>query len=81
MDQRLYRVRLSGDPEDLGRLVSAKHPAQALRHVAEDTWTVDLPTALEAAALVAAGVKVEDANGEPANASPQPEPDPNEPPF
>lgn len=65
MDTRLYLIRPKADPGALGRLVEAKHPSQALRHVASDTFTIDLPSALEAAALVKRGVAVEDPSAKP----------------
>lgn len=78
METRLYYVKSKEKPEDLGRLVEAKHPAQAFRHVGKDLIEVSLPTALEASKLVKAGVKVEDANGGPREPAPL---DPDEAPF
>lgn len=65
MDSRLYLIRPKADPGALGRLVEAKHPSQALRHVASDTFSIELPSALEAAALVKKGVTVEDSSAKP----------------
>lgn len=65
MDERLYRIRSKKDPNDLGRLIVAAHPAQAIRHVATDLLECTLPSALEAAELVKKGVKPERINGLP----------------
>lgn len=63
MDTRMYYVRNKDKIDDKGRLVEASHPAQAFRHVARELLEVSLPTALEVARLMAAGVKPENANG------------------
>jgi hypothetical protein len=47
------------------RLVDAANKAQALKHVADD-FEVEVPTQTALVKLVQAGVKVEDAKGEPA---------------
>lgn len=56
---RIYRVKnkTTGDV----RLVDAQTQARALRHVAADTFEVDVPTTRDALKL---GVKVETAGGE-----------------
>lgn len=58
--KRLYRVR--GGPSVV--LVEASTPAQALRHVSRETFTVDLPSSLEVAKLVASGITPEVAGEE-----------------
>lgn len=50
------------------RLVKADNRAQALRHVAEDTISVDMPTQDDLVVLVGSGVRVENAQ-DPANPS------------
>lgn len=57
---RLYTVTNKATEEV--RLVDASHPSVALGHVARAEYTVDKPTSKEAAALVAAGIKVESAS-------------------
>lgn len=50
--------------ESLSRLVRAANASQAFRHVAEDTLAVALASQDDLIDLTAAGVKVENANGD-----------------
>lgn len=77
IEERLYRIRSKKDPNDLGRLIVAAHPAQAMRHVANDVLECTLPSALEAAELVKKGVSPERVNGP----APDDPPPPDDPPF
>jgi hypothetical protein len=54
---RLYRVRGLQSVA----LVEATNPSQAIRHVAKGTFTVDVPTSIEVARIVASGVVPEKA--------------------
>jgi hypothetical protein len=59
---RLYLVKpTEPTPDGIVRLVAANHPSQALSHVARASFTVTVPTTMQVAELVAAGVKVEEA--------------------
>ena len=61
-DRRLYVVTPNGpaDAKDAKpRLVEAPNTAQALRHVAADSFDVHIPTQTELVKLVQMGVKVE----------------------
>ncbi len=80
MDTRLYHItpkpiegpEAAPAPDGKGRLIEAKHPSQALRHVAKEMLEVRVPTAVEAARLIRAGVKVEQINGaDPDNPTPE----------
>lgn len=60
--RRLYLVTpIDAAPEGQQQLVAATHPAVALAHVAREAFTVTVPTALQVAALVAAGAAVKEA--------------------
>jgi hypothetical protein len=56
--QRIYAV--TGNDSTATRLVRAPNSAQALRHVAADTFAVEVPSQDRLIALAAAGVKVEE---------------------
>lgn len=66
--QRIYKVCTSSAHDEgdylASRLVRAIHPAQALRHVAEDTLSVTVATQDDLVRLVAAGVQVEQSGRE-----------------
>lgn len=80
MATRLYLIRPTNDPGALGRLVEAKHPSQALRHVAANEFRIELPSSLEAARLGRLGVDIERADEAP-NAVPEPSAPLSEPPL
>ena len=59
MSTRIYAVR-NKDVLNVGvRLVEAATQAQALRHVAQNDYSVDIPNTKEVAELVSSGVRVE----------------------
>ena len=60
---RLYVITGPGTPSP--RLIEASTPAQALRHVARDVFTVAVAGSLEVAQLMRSGVSVERAREEP----------------
>lgn len=62
MDTRIYVVRNSAGA---ARLVQAPNPAQALRHVTKQEFTVRAATAIEVANLMSAGAKLELAGVDP----------------
>lgn len=67
--QRIYMVAnaQARDPagnEQPARLVRAIHPAQALRHVAEDTLAVAVASQDDLVRLLSAGVRVEQSGRE-----------------
>ena len=60
--RRLYLVTPTDPaPDAVAQLVAASHPNVALAAVARATFTVSVPTALQVAALVAAGATVKEA--------------------
>jgi hypothetical protein len=65
MEKRLYLIRPKADPGSLGRLIEARHPSQALRHVARDAYEVSIPSAIKTAGLVKAGVPIENPDAPP----------------
>ena len=69
MTTRIYRVTAKRPDGPKPRLVKASSQAQALRHVVEDTLTVELASQDDLVALVATGVKVEAVNSEDASPS------------
>lgn len=58
MTTRTYSVTPTEGPS---RLVEATNQAQALRHVAKDTFTVKIAGGMEVARLMSSGVKLEQA--------------------
>jgi hypothetical protein len=64
-EQRIYKVT-SGDKT---HLVQAASQAQALRHVAGKTFTVEVAKAIDVAALMSKGVSVEASSIVPEQAS------------
>lgn len=62
METRIYVVRNSSGA---ARVVQAPNPAQALRHVTKQEFTVRAATAVEVANLMSAGAKLELAGAEP----------------
>ena len=59
MSTRIYAVR-NKDVFNVGvRLVEAATQAQALRHVAQNDYSIDIPNTKEVAELVSSGVRVE----------------------
>lgn len=56
-DGRIYAIKANDTGKS--RLVFAGNPAQALRHVAKDSFTISIPTTAEAIALSKAGAEVE----------------------
>jgi hypothetical protein len=60
--QRIYAVTGVINDSATTRLVRAPNAAQALRHVAADTFDVEVPSQDRLFALASAGVKVEECN-------------------
>lgn len=61
---RVYVVADNGDKSTKPRLVRATHPANALRHVAQQAYEVRVATVDDVLALTAKGVKVESIHAE-----------------
>jgi len=60
----VYHIQPVKDQHQADRLVKASNIAQALRHVAKNSFTVELAEPEECVDLGAAGVKVEQAGEE-----------------
>lgn len=71
-NKRIYGVVAEGQQP---RLIRAATQAQAIGHVVKDTYRAAVPTPDELVDLVSKGVKVEDANPEPAGQQQLPEDD------
>lgn len=63
---RPYVIRDKQDTSAQPRLVRATNPAQALRHVTRDRFTVEPASASEVLDLIEDGIKAETAGAEPA---------------
>lgn len=60
--ERIYTVTGPGDKVSL---VKAANQSQALRHVARNTFQIEVASAVQVADLMISGVKVEQASTEP----------------
>lgn len=66
-NERIYTVT---GPGESVRLVKATNQAQAIRHVARNTFQVEVASAVQVADLMIAGTKVEQSSIEPQQALP-----------
>lgn len=64
-NERIYTVTGPGEKVSL---VKAANQAQAIRHVARNTFQIEVASAVQVADLIVAGVKVENASAEPQQA-------------
>jgi len=64
MNQRIYIVRNKTDGENTSRLILAGNPAQAMRHVANDLFSVKAASATDVAELMGAGATLEKSKAE-----------------
>lgn len=80
MQENLYLIRRKKQPQDAGRLVVASGLVEAIYRFWTQEFVCSVPSALEVAALVQAGVLPERLGG---SAVPDPGPDakPADPPF
>lgn len=69
MSTRHYKINPINGNAAKPRLVVASNPAQALRHVAQDSFAVSVATTADVVALMKAGVQEETAGAEPQNPS------------
>jgi hypothetical protein len=61
---RVYIVKAKTDPSAKPRLVRAAHPANALRHVADGAYSVEVAGQDDLITLLTQGAKVEDIKAE-----------------